>query len=379
MNQASVEAASQLAALESSVIANNAKQDALKYNSQGVTVAMNAVKEQLSIAHSKQTAILAQDNQLQHLKQFDRQSAQWDAAAEERKDAKLAKDAGRKVDEITLSKINVGYKTAGREPITMEEFQSRKLLYSSGRDLELVTMHQAGTRTLDNNGLPSVSASPSQTLALVESSMVKLADARQDIVRSLYAMQEAVQQDSKYKLLTTDEAKINYFNKYVHTQLNAQGDRIDPTSSNIRHVGDIRSYLQLPEVSTLPIVTAVLQPLAAQNKPLTNPVEVMELIEAAVAKKLVTSTQAAEGIAILYQKANMVHLNAINLKGLGIELGASATTYKVPVNAGFKSTLTNFADPVEVGTALNLMSLKRSMNENPFGVVDPDPFGLLKK
>jgi len=159
--------------------------------------------------------------------------------------------------------------------------------------------------------------------------------------------------------------------KLVSTKVNAQAaqEYAKIGADSMFNVGELKSYIQNPDLQTLPLISKVLAPASAAGTPLSDSQAVMELGAAAVRNGLITSSEFSAGISQTYRKASLANIEARALTGFGITVPNSGKNYFISGGT--------FQAPIDLldETSVNRWFLKNSFKQT--AVIDSSaPVGM---
>lgn len=340
---ASADAATSNAAVAAQVEAIKARSQAIKFNSDNALAAMEMDKARLNLQYN-----LVNANQ--QAKYFDLQLKKWDQDQKEwswkvaQKEAEVsAKLEGKSVDDYMLETINIGRAATGLEPISGTAILATKKVLASGGTEELNRYWQIGERTR-NTGIPSIGISPSDAADNVKNLPFNPPPGPMKVLDIIRQAEDAA---NKNKTLDPRDknARAAFINDFTIQAVKQQylANKNDPT--NMFNVGELKNYFEIASVASLPIVQKVLKDAAAAGITLDDPKKVTALGVAAVKRGTITS-QEFQGLADVYQRANLINLQSLNLKGYGLPVPENGMSYRVK--------LSTFGDTVDMTNSTDL-------------------------
>lgn len=343
MTTASVDASARNAAVEWQARAAQARLEALKYNSTTMDAIAGAEDKTLEVLMRAQN-VERQEQQYQlALEEAQRQRDQFEWRKQEAAYQRADREEKVLIDNDIVMKINAGRAARGLDPVNPTEAKQMINMFKSNNP-DMLDLYKKGELAL-RTGISIIGYSPADTakviagnpqiletlpaerkkaLALVTEAQAALAVARGKDVRL---------QDDK------DGTKAAAFvNDYVKTRVGDLSKSVGNNFDNPFHVGDLSSYIGTPTnpgvsiFQTYPTVQKVLNPALAANISLSDPNAVVGLIQAAVKKGDLTSSQAAADITNIYRRANLIHRKAVGFETIGVSTPAAGKGYMARIN-----------------------------------------------
>lgn len=327
--QASVEAATRIAATDAQIAAYQAQLEGVKYNSAAIDRVQGVTKEQLGMVYNQNSAKQQAKAQEIVLEKFEEEKKQFRERQDYKAEADKDKTDAKAMDEDVLNKINLGRAARGAAPITGLEAKNKIAIFRSkgpGSE-ELGVDYLAGERT-QQIGVTSYASSPADFLessSKVNRQPVPAQSRVYDVITSAAA---ALQNDPKMAGVKDEATRARYINEFVKASVTAQYNAKEKTPDNIFYVGDVSNYFDVSTVGNLPIVKKVLKPATEAGVRLDDPMRVIDLGISAVKAGQITSTEFAD-ISAMYQMANMINLQSVNLLGYGISTPNAGRNYYV--------------------------------------------------
>lgn len=387
ITQAGIKASSENIAARASLEASKSTRDALQYNANGITAALNVSKEVLGVQFQAQNAINAQTQigiSLAHL-ELSRQEFNW--RKEEKKIAQAARDKDTDTDKYLLSKVNDGLTRMGMQPIPDTSSKAGAVLSliksgASGGNIYTEALKISQDSELAG-GSTILAPSPSRAVELLSSVPgIKLAPAQEPVRELLRQATQMVAQQA-----ATPGSQINLKNPAERTAaidsaanqiLAAQAANIKPgDASNVFQLPDLKAMIVAsPPLQALPVVQKVLMPAIASGIDMNDPNRVFGTVATALKAGTITYSEALE-LTSVYQRGVKTNLEAKQLQSLGLNLSPktvndpSIFTYRTSIQADSNPTMfagkstVDMTNPMQVGRAMNKF-LASSMT-NPGG------------
>jgi hypothetical protein len=336
--------------------------------------------DRLSALYQRRSAEMSEQQYIQQLNNFRASEEQRDWARTQKKIEDEAKQVGKQADELIAAKVNKGREVLGMAPLESGEMAAQLELNKRGLAPKLQMLYEIGDRSLQL-GTNSLGATPTSALELVRTNNSNLPTDVVETLGLLDAIARQAESEGKYKLIDpkNKQAQDKYINDKISQQFVDYARLIRPNSGNPLDVGDIKNYIGskdtpyqsgLKELLALPTVQNVLRPFTDSGGTLEDPTKVLDLTFAAVTKGQLTTTQAANDVAKIYQRANILNLQAKNFRGLGISLPKAGLEYVAHVGRGFTSQPVNLADPVAITAYFSRQAAKKTpldITKSPFG------------
>lgn len=344
MTVASVEAATRVAQAEWAGRAAQARLEGLKYNTQSMEAIAGAEDKTLEVLmragnfeRGEQQYQLALREEERRREQFNWQKEAATAARVEKLDAKA-------IDDSIVYKINLGRAARGDAPITGLEAKQMIQMFK-GNNPEMLDLYKKG-EFVAKTGVSLIGYSPADTAKVIGANPQLLQQLPPERQKALALVVEAQQELAKARGLpgsplsddkdgTKAATFINQFvSKKAADYVKSVGNNLD----NPFHIGDLSSYIGSPNnpgvsaFQTYPTVQKVLNTAVAGNISLSDPNTVVGLVQAAVNKGDLTSSQAAADIANIYRRANLLHRKAVGFETIGVTLPAGGQGYVAKIN-----------------------------------------------
>lgn len=337
LTTAAADAATQNAAVAAQIEAIKARSQAIKYNSDNALIAMEMDKNRLNLQYNLVQANQQGQNFELQLKKWDQDQKEWSWKVAQKEAEVGAKVEGKAVDDYMMETINIGRAATGLDPISGTAILATKKVLAAGGTEELNRYWQIGERTR-SSGIPSIGSSPADAADNVKNLPFNPAPGPMKVLDIIRQAEDAA---GKNKTLDPKDkgARAAFINDFTIQAVKQQylANRNDP--ANIFHVGDLKNYFEIASVASTPIVAKVLRDAAAAGISLSDPKQVTSLGVAAVKRGTITS-QEFQGLADVYQRANLINLQSLNLKGYGIPVPENGMSYRVK--------LSTFGDPTDL-------------------------------
>lgn len=368
MTVASVEASSRMAASEWQTRAAQARLDGLKYNTQSMEAIAGAEDKKLEILSRAQNVERGEQQFQLALREESRRQEQFAWQKEAALIARTEKLDDKAIDDNLLYKINLAKGARGDAPISgLEARQAIQLLKSNSPDM--VDLYRKGT-TIAATGLSFIGYSPADSAKVIAGNpqiLQNLPPERKKALELVVAAQKelALARGIKGSDLADDKdgsKAAAFINAAVNAKVATFSSNVGNNFDNPFHLGDLTSYIGTakdPGVSafqTYPSVLKVLNPAITGGMSLSDPNVVVGLVQAAVRKGDLTSSQAAADVSNIYRRANLLHRSAVGFETLGISLPAAGAGYVAKIN-GENVDVTNFQ---AVATAMNMQLLREA-------------------
>lgn len=328
---ASIDASNRMILNEAQLKANQSFIEGLKYNSQGITVAREASREQLNTLYNLKSAQNAELQLNRSLDALNQQKKEFNWRMEEERVKEAAKAEAKEMDSYILEMISIGRGNRGAAPLDQRAARTMLQLFKSGgaASKELYKDFTNG-ETSKVIGVPVLGTTPADSVETLEILGTTVASVREETLGLLKQAKDLVATNRTIDPKNKDQV-AQAFNKQVQDLILQQYRTVTSGSGNIFDLGDLRSYLGnstddkmgVSSLKNLGISQKVLIPAIEANLPMNNPRDVLNLSISAVQKGQITSTEFLE-LADVYRKANEINLASRNLIGFGI----------VPPNAG---------------------------------------------
>lgn len=328
-NQASVEAAARIAANDSVIAAQNAAMDGIKYNSAAIAQVQSMTVDQLKLVYNQKSVIQQDEAQKIVLAKFQEEKAQFRERMDAKDEETKAKRDKEMLDEEIVSNINIGRAARGVPPLSGPAMKNQIQLFRAGGagSEELRIDYLSGQRTAQT-GVTSYASSPADFLETAGKVPRKPVPAQQRVYDVITQAAAALNQDPKMAGVKDEATRNRYINEFVKASVTQQFNATVKTPDNIFYVGDLSNYFDVSTVGNLPVVKKVLKPASEAGVKLDDPMKIIDLGISAVKAGQITSTEFA-GISTMFQMANMINLQSVNLLGYGIETPNAGRNYFV--------------------------------------------------
>lgn len=375
---AAIAASAKNTAATASLQANKATSEALQYNANGITAALKASNEAISMGFQ---SINAQNQQQQiqiALDHLELSRQQFDFTKQEKAIADAARAKNTSADDYLLDRVNDGLTRMGMTPIQKTSPKAGNILSliktgSPAAGLYAEALQVANDSELAG-GATILAPSPARAAELFKTlPNIKLTPAQlpvKDIISEsatqVMAAVNSGQINGKDKGATDAAMKVastgilsTYAKKIV------PGDQSNPFQ--IPALGALINAA--PELQTLPVVAKVLAPVLATGADISDPNKAYAAALSAVQKGTITVPEMIEGLAYVYQRGVAVNLEARQFQSMGLNL-----TPKKPGDASMKS----FNSPIQVNSSgalgfgigkvvvdmTDMVSLSRAVNKS---------------
>jgi hypothetical protein len=344
MTVASVEAATRAAQTEWQVRAAQARLEGLKYNTQSMEAIAGAEDKTLEVLSRAQNFERGEQQFQLALREEERRARAANVQEELMREARAEKMDAKAIDDSIVYKINLGRAARGDAPIGGLEAKQMIQMFK-GNNPEMLDLYKKG-EFVAKTGVSLIGYSPADTAKVIGANPQLLQQLPPERQKALALVVEAQTELAKARgvkgspLSDDKDGKqaaqfINDFvSKRVADSVRSVGNNLD----NPFHIGDLSSYIGSaanPGVSvfqTYPAVQKVLNTAIAANISLSDPNTVVGLVQAAVNKGELSSSQAAGDIANIYRRANLLHRKAVGFETIGVSLPAGGQGYVAKIN-----------------------------------------------
>lgn len=373
MTVASVEAATRVAQAEWAGRAAQARLEALKYNTQSMEAIAGAEDKTLEVLTRAYNVDRAEQQFQLSLREEERRREQFNWQKESALAARTEKLEGKALDDSFVYKLNLGRAARGLAPLEgLEAKQALQLLKSNNPDM--VDLYRKGD-VAATTGIGLIGYSPADTASVIAKNPQILQDLppeRRKALDLVVAAQRelAVARGAKGSDLADDKDGTKaaaFINASVNAKVADFSSNVGNNFDNPFHIGDLTSYIGTakdPGVAifqSYPSVAKVLNPAISGGMSLSDPNVVVGLVQAAVRKGDLTSSQAAADISNIYRRANLLHRRAVGFETLGISLPSSGAGYVAKIN-GENVDVTDFT---AVARAMNMQLLREAARGTP--------------
>lgn len=385
ITQAGMEATSKNTAAAATLAANKSSRDALAYNAQGITAALNVSKEILGSEFNVINAQNAQthiDIALQHL-ELSRQ--EFDFRKQEKAISDAARNKETDTDSYVMSKVNDGLTRMGMSPIPLGSPRAGSILALVKTNSPAGKLYAEAFQISQDSelagGATILAPSPARAVELINTVPgIKLTGPQMAVKELLgNAVQivatEAAKPGSTINLKDSGSrnAAINFEATNI---LSKQAAKIIPgDQTNVFNIPSLGTLINAsPEMQKLPVVAKVLAPAIAAGVDVSDPDKAFSLVGAALNAKTITYPEAIE-LTSVYSRGVKVNMEARQLQSLGLNLiprnstDPSIYSYNVPITAGDPKSglnskaIVDLTKPDQVGRALNKWM---AIQNNPF-------------
>jgi hypothetical protein len=347
VTKATIDLAVNIAASESQLKAKAVAIEGLRFNLAQSKAVIDGSSERLTALYNQNAAVNQEENQKIALANLAISQSREARDATQTLVMNEARAAGKRVDDVTLGYINTSRASQGLPPLGADEFQAQKQL---GATKDLGYHLQNGQR-IAITGQSMVGASPAESAEFLVSMPHNFAAGRKEVAALIVSAYDALGKEKNPSLADTKEnqgARATYVNAKVSEELARQSQSITPDVSNLRHLGDLSSYIGSAEspgirsLQSLPITQKLLAPAIGAKANLSDPKIVLGMTTDAIRKGVVTSDEAIKGLSEVYRRANELHLAHRGFIGFGIVLPAAGKNYQIQGGP-------NMTDPVSLG------------------------------
>jgi hypothetical protein len=373
MTTASVAAAARMASVEWQGRAAQARLEALKYNSATMDAIAGAEDKTLEVLMRAQNAERSEQSYQLALQEAQRQRDQFEWRKEEAAYQRADREEKLIIDNDIVAKINAGRASRGLEPLGGLEAKQVISMFKSNNP-DMLDLYKKGELAL-RTGISFIGYSPSDTARVVATNPQILeslpAERKKALALVLEAQQAlAVARGVKGSDLSDDKdgtKSAAFVNDYVRRKVGDLSMNVGNNFDNPFHIGDLSSYIgsaAAPGVSTFqnyPTVQKILNPAIAANISLSDPNTVVGLVQAAVRKGDLTSSQAAADITNIYRRANLIHRKAVGFETIGVSVPAAGKGYMARING----ELVDVTDFTAVARAMNIQMLREAARGSP--------------
>ena len=373
MTVASVDAATRAAQTEWQVRAAHARLEALKYNSATMDAIAGAEDKTLEVLMRAQNVERSEQSYQLALQEAQRQRDQFEWRKEEAAYQRADREEKLIIDNDIVAKINAGRASRGLEPLGGLEAKQVISMFKSNNP-DMLDLYKKGELAL-RTGISIIGYSPSDTVKVVATNPQILeslpAERKKALALVLEAQQAlAVARGIKGSDLSDDKdgtKSAAFVNDYVRRKVGELSMNVGNNFDNPFHIGDLSSYIgsaAAPGVSAFqnyPTVQKILNPAIAANISLSDPNTVVGLVQAAVRKGELSSSQAAADITNIYRRANLIHRKAIGFETIGVSVPAAGKGYMARING----ELVDVTDFTAVARAMNIQMLREAARGSP--------------
>lgn len=338
-SQAASVAAAEKTRLDAESMAATARIKGFEVNAAGVNAAVAASKEELNAQNIAYHAVLAQEasgraneelalqreNAQQRRDEWKFRKTQIEEALRNKKDVELAKQE-------MLDTVNIGLKVIGAESLTNPNTIARFMLQAEKSGTvpdEFLDAFKRGRRNLMQGPKDKfIAENPAELLNILSTTGLKWSPVQKPVQT---ALQESMQQlDAELASPggipgsggKKDKATaVTRFNQIVRDTFDGYRNKIVPgDKDNPYNIGAISDILNNPEVASLPVVTKVFAPVAAEPNgaaSLNDPERVTAMVLDAFRKKQISFDEAAQ-VYQIYQRGNAINNEVRQFKALGL-------------------------------------------------------------
>ena len=343
MTAASTEAAARNAAVEWQARAAQARLEGLKYNSATMEAIAGAEDKTLEVLTRARNVEVQEQNYQLALQEAARQREQFEWRKREAEYQRADREEKILIDNDIVMKINAGRAARGLEPMSPIEAKQMISMFKSNNP-DMLDLYHKGEQAL-RTGISFIGYSPADTAKVIAGNP-QILESLPDVRKKALALVTEAQAELARARGTDprladdkDGAKAAMFvNDYVKRRVGELSTNIGNNFDNPFHIGDLSSYIGTPTapgVSTFqnyPSVQKVLNPAIAANVSLHDPSVVVGLVQAAVKKGELSSSQAAADITNIYRRANLLHRKAVGFETIGVAVPAAGKGYMARVN-----------------------------------------------
>ena len=343
-----VAAQARIAAADAKVRAEQAVIEGLGYNIQGVSEAKNIILERLNLIYNARQAVsgIKAEQRAEEDQQMERERFNWQKEEAALRKSMIEADQKDKAEAKQLGEDFVATVNMGRATLrlpALDAVQQRELLqqFKTGQVRKDISLHyELGTKSRQNGGKQVFGNSPAAAAEILfdPGLDVQVAESQQktkDLLAEAYKLVPLEIKNSKDKgaISRAFNAGVKQLvSEQFGTKEGVEGRGSIGVDSPFS-VGDIGSkesgYLTAPVLANFPLVAKILRPLSDTGTVMQDPKAVLDITAAAVRKGEVTSSQAAEGVARVYQVANLMNQQQRNFAGAGIQLPNAGAQYIV--------------------------------------------------
>ena len=380
---ASVAAAARMASVEWQGRAAQARLEALKYNSATMDAIAGAEDKTLEVLMRAQNVERSEQSYQLALQEAQRQRDQFEWRKEEAAYQRADREEKLIIDNDIVAKINAGRASRGLEPLGGLEAKQVISMFKSNNP-DMLDLYKKGELAL-RTGISIIGYSPSDTVKVVATNPQILeslpAERKKALALVLEAQQAlAVARGVKGSDLSDDKdgtKSAAFVNDYVRRKVGELSMNVGNNFDNPFHIGDLSSYIgsaAAPGVSAFqnyPTVQKILNPAIAANISLSDPNTVVGLVQAAVRKGELSSSQAAADITNIYRRANLIHRKAIGFETIGVSVPAAGKGYMARING----ELVDVTDFTAVARVMNC-TMAQELYGKVQGMPTPGPSGF---
>ena len=351
---ASAKAASDVAAAEALIKANQFKIETAKYNTEAVNAIAQADDATLRSAQITQAAQVTAEGQRMQELAFNAEEQNRAVQREMQEDARAEKKEGRALDAKTLEYLNLSLAQSGMPVITPEEAPIFLDRFKKG-DPEAM-MHWRNGRVISTQAVSKtrMGDSPAASAEFLSKVPTNLDGLRKDTAALIMQATSTIPARA-----STPQQKAEYINKSVNETVAAEYG--DIRKGSMFDAGEVSQYFGISSIASLPLVSKVLAPLNAQKVPLEDPAAVMQVSLKAMKDGLITSSEFSQGIEQLYRKASMTNIAFRDLQGFGIKLPDGGGSYKTKLDRWGKPV--DLLKPAEVNRWVTEQMFQQDLKE----------------
>lgn len=361
MTVASVDAATRVAQAEWAGRAAQARLEALKYNTQSMEAIAGAEDKTLEVLMRAANFERGEQQFQLALREEERRREQFNWQKEAAIAARVEKLEGKALDDSIIYKINLGRAARGDAPIGGLEAKQMIQMFK-GNNPEMLDLYKKG-EFVAKTGVSLIGYSPADTARVIGANPQLLQQLPPERQKALALVTEAQQELAKARAvkgspLSDDKdgaQAATFINEFVRKRVSDSVRSVGNNLDNPFHIGDLSSYIGSPTnpgvsaFQAYPTVQKVLNTAVAGNISLSDPNTVIGLVQAAVNKGDLSSSQAAADITNIYRRANLLHRKAVGFETIGVTLPAGGQGYVAKING----EMVDVTDFTAVARAMN--------------------------
>lgn len=381
ITQASIDAEAKNISNVAQKAANKARIEALGYNSEALTTAINMDKDKLNTLFNVQSSKNAQEQLRIALGTYDLHKAEFGLRQKEfgmrEKEFGMRQQEfnwkqeeralGAAADDMMVSRMQKGFEvmygsnapdlSAGGGKLAKQYLTLLKSNTPAGREAaEAYLAGQSGV----------IAGTPANMIEILKTPVgAGIAFTPQQVpIKKLFdeAITEVTTMPVQNQPKNKQEAEA-LVNSVVTNKVNEMLKKIEPGSkSNLFNIGAIPAIIQMPGVAEQPLVQKVLAPAITAGAKFDDPNQVYAATMAAVKKGTISLEAAVDGYTTLYQKGVETNLATRNLPKFGIVPTENMRTYRTEIDVAAPSTLNPFGSSTVVDNT-NKNDVKRAMSK----------------
>ncbi len=364
LTQATLEAATRLAASQANDAALKAKLDGIRNNSQGIKDVMAASKESLTNSFSLYSAAQSQEHLKQSMSSLELQRARFENEKEEFATKRTGIEDAKQFDSSLLDNVNKGLVITGGKPLDNVTGKQALALMKGNSPLakQYYDLYQIGQQSAQE-GRPVIATSIGNAAQILSELPVKITPAQMPVknlinaARDEFVSRRNTVGTPESQIDKNDRAAINKAISDIGNSMFAQkAANIDPADgTNPFHIGSINQLGEVSEiVRALPIYQKVFASKVSAGVQISDPKVIFQMTVDAFRRKDITYNEALE-LATIYHVGVGLSTAAKQFSAFGI---VPPLSYKAQVPIGTSGNFAggaviDFTKPDILGRAFN--------------------------